>query len=67
MISAKKMRERAKLTQQAVADELGTDRSTVAKWETGAALPRADKLLALARLYGCTVEALLEEDGEAGA
>ena len=32
------------LTQSALADEIGVDRSAVAKWETGKALPRSDHL-----------------------
>lgn len=34
-------------------------------WETQRALPRADKLPALAKLLGCTVDELLSEDKEA--
>lgn len=55
-------RIRARLTQEMVANELGIDRSTVAKWETGAASPRTDKLLQLARLLNCTVDELLSEE-----
>ena len=43
------MRERAKLTQRELADVLGVERSTVAKWESGTAYPRASQLPALAR------------------
>ena len=50
-----------KLTQDDVANALHVDRSTVAKWETGAAKPRADKLLALAKLLGCTMEELMAD------
>lgn len=59
-------RKAAKMTQEAVAAALGIDRSTVAKWETGRALPTAEKLLRVARLYGCTADALIQprEDGK---
>lgn len=53
-------REAAGLTQGRVADLLGMERSGVAKWETGVALPRADKLPILAKLYGCTIDELFE-------
>lgn len=53
-------RELAKLTQEEVAKELGMERSGVAKWEAGVALPRADKLPILAKLYGCTIDELFE-------
>lgn len=34
----------------------------VAKWENGDAMPRADKLLAIAQVLGTTVDALLREE-----
>ena len=55
------LREKANLLQEDVAAALKIDRSTVAKWESGASSPRADKLPALARLYGCTIDALFRE------
>ena len=58
------MRIAAKLKQEDVADKLSTDRSTVAKWETGVAMPRADKLPAIAKLYGCSIEKLLATDSD---
>lgn len=53
------LRKQAGYTQETAAEALGTDRSTVAKWETGGAHPRTDKLVKLAKLYGCTVDALM--------
>lgn len=49
----------AGLKQEEIARELKINRSTVAKWETGRAKPRADVLVKLARLFGCTVDELL--------
>lgn len=57
----KQLRKAAKIKQLELAEELGVDNSTVAKWETGAAKPRADKLPALAKLLHCTVDQLLED------
>ena len=54
-------RKKALLKQEEVAEKIGIDRSTVAKWETGKAMPRPDRLLELAKLYGCTMENLMEE------
>ena len=56
----KQMREKAKLTQQAVADALGVDRSTVSKWESGASVPKTSKLYKIAILYGCKVDDLMK-------
>lgn len=60
-----KMRIKANLRQEQAADALHVDRSTVAKWETGKAKPRAEKLPAIAKLYHCTVGALLSDEEEA--
>ena len=57
----KVMRERAGMTQQAVADAVGIERSTIAKWETGAALPRVGNLYQMAALYKCRVSDLIPD------
>ncbi len=49
-------------TQREVAQKLGVQPSAVSKWERGIAKPRADKLPAIAKLYGCTIEELLADD-----
>lgn len=60
MISEK--RRSKNLTQQVLADMLGVKRSTVAMWETGTSLPRADLLPKLADVLGCTVDELLRPE-----
>lgn len=52
-------RKRQGLSQVELAESLDVSRQTVSKWETGAALPSAENLLALSKLYGVTVDALL--------
>lgn len=47
------------LSQLDVAQRLGVGQSTVAMWENGTNVPRVDKLIALATLYGCSVDDLL--------
>jgi len=49
-------------TQREVARILGVKESAVSKWERGISKPHADKLPALAKLYGCTIEELLADD-----
>lgn len=49
------------LTQEELSKELRIDRSTVAKWETRGVMPRADKLPALAKLFGCQIDDLFLE------
>ena len=53
---------KAGLRQETAAAALDVDRSTIAKWETGIAKPRADKLIAIAKLYNCSIGDLLDED-----
>lgn len=55
------------LTQQNLADELKINRSTVAMWEAGESFPRADKLPILARILGCTINDLFEDNENAAS
>jgi len=55
MEGIKQKREALNITQKQLADRLGVERSTVAKWEAGAAFPSAAKLPKLAEVLGCTV------------
>ena len=57
------MREKKDMSQQAVALEIGVERSTVAQWESGKSRPRAELLPKLAKLFGCSIEELLVPDG----
>ena len=60
------MRVSKKMTQDDVAMELSVSRTTVSMWENGSALPRADKLPQLAKIFGCTIDELFKcfEKGE---
>lgn len=55
-------RKQAKLSQEELAARVGVSRQSVSKWELGDATPEVDKLLALARAFGVTVDELLRED-----
>lgn len=61
-VNIKKAREKAGLTQQDLANELGVGQSTVAMWETQNSLPRTDKLPMLAKILGCTIDELLKKE-----
>ena len=52
-------RTRCKMTQEFVAESLGVSRQAVSKWENGTSDPSTSNLLALAKLYGVSAEALL--------
>jgi len=60
----KALREKADLTQQRLGELLGVVQSTVAMWETGESMPRADKLPELARILGCTIDELYGQPAE---
>ena len=47
------------LSQEALGERLGVSRQSIYKWESDAALPEIDKLVALAKLFGVTVGWLL--------
>ena len=47
-------------TQEELAKKLGITRQSVSKWETGAAFPDIESLLELSRLYGITINDILE-------
>lgn len=59
------LREQKGMSQAQLANTLGLDRSTIAKWETGTSMPRANLLPKLAELLGCTVDELLRPQAEA--
>lgn len=52
-------RKQRKWTQKELADHLGVERSAVAKWESGKSQPQAARLVALAEIFGCTVDEIL--------
>lgn len=52
-------RKELELSQEALGAELGVSRQSIYKWESDAALPEIDKLVALSRRFGVTVGWLL--------
>ena len=50
-------------TQEYVAEAVGVSRQAVSKWENGAADPSTANLMALAKLYGLSVDELLKQAG----
>ena len=55
------------LSQEALGEKVGVSRQSIYKWESDSALPEIEKLIALSRLFGISVGALLgvEEDAPA--
>lgn len=61
MNALKKMRLKRRLSQEDIAKKMGVTPATVCRWENGEFLPRADKLIALAKVLECSVSALLKK------
>lgn len=51
-------REQAGMTQRQLGVQMGVDCSSVTKWETEVALPKARELPRLAKVLGCSIDAL---------
>ena len=58
--SIKEHRIRCNMTQEFVAEKLGVSRQAVSKWESGKSDPSTANLIALAKLYGISIEELLK-------
>ena len=56
------LRKRSGITQEVLAQKLKVSRQAVSKWESGEVIPEVGKLLELADLFGCKMDALLRED-----
>jgi transcriptional regulator with XRE-family HTH domain len=53
------LRKENKLSQEALAEKLGLSRQSISKWERAEASPDTDNLIALAELYGMSLDELL--------
>lgn len=51
-------------TQEELAQELNVSRQAVSKWETGTTIPNLEVLLKLSKLYGLTINELIEPNIE---
>ena len=56
------LRKEAGLSQEALAETLGVSRQAVSTWERDSGYPETEKLLAIARLFHVTLDALLNQD-----
>ena len=63
-VNLKKLRKERGITQVALSELINVPQSTIATWETGRAFPRAEKLPAIAKALGCTVDELLQSPAE---
>lgn len=59
-----KLRKEKGLSQEALAEQLGTTRQAVSKWENDQGYPETEKLLQLSNLFEVSVDFLLKDDKE---
>lgn len=56
-----KLLEKNNKTSYQVSKDTGIAQSVLSDWKTGKSTPKADKLLAIAKYFGVTIEELLKE------
>ncbi len=54
------------LTQEAVAEAIGISRQSYSKWEQGETIPDVEKCDKLAKLYGVTIDSLVNQSDKIG-
>lgn len=55
------LRDKAGISQMALAHQLGVSRQAVTRWESGDTTPSMDKLKALAKIYGVSLDWLCSD------
>lgn len=58
------LRKKNGYSQEVLAEKLGVSRQSVSKWERAEASPEIDNLMALAKIYGISVDDLLNTDND---
>ena len=58
------LRRREGMSQEQLADRLGITRQSVSKWESGASVPELAKLIAIADLFGVSLDYLMGRKDE---
>ncbi len=59
MNNIKTLRKQKGLTQQQLAKQIGSDQTSVSKWELNVCLPNTDKLLAMAEIFNVSTDYIL--------
>lgn len=65
LLTANRLQQLRKLngySQEVLAEKLGISRQSVSKWERGDSSPEIDNLMALAKIYGITIDELLDTE-----
>lgn len=56
------LRKQNNYTQEELADIMNVSRQSVSRWESDIAFPETEKLIALSKLYNCSIDYLLQND-----
>ncbi len=56
------LRKKENLSQEQLAEKLDVTRQSVSKWESGQSYPEMDKLIAISKMFNCTIEQLVNGD-----
>ena len=62
--NTRNFRKKNDLTQEALADRLGVTYQSISRWENGTALPDAQNILQISKLFNVTTDYLLNDDYE---
>ena len=57
-----KLRKEKGFSQEELADKLEVTRQSVSKWESGQTYPEMDKLLAICKIFNCTLEEITNDE-----
>ena len=58
------LRKQNNYTQEELADIMNVSRQSISKWESDIAFPETEKLIALAKLYNCSIDYLLNNEND---
>lgn len=67
LLTANRLQQLRKMngySQEVLAEKLGISRQSISKWERAEASPEIDNLMALAKIYGITVDELLDTSND---
>ncbi|MDE5943451.1 MAG: helix-turn-helix domain-containing protein [Clostridia bacterium] len=67
MLRIKQLRNEANLSQRALAAKINCSQKSVDLWEKGITEPKADIIVALANVFECTCDYLLEREDDLGS
>lgn len=65
-IKLQTLRKEKRMSQEALAEQLGVSRQAVSKWETGEGYPETDTIITISTLFNVTLDYLMKDGGEEG-